>query len=241
MKILGFIMQNKILTAVIAIILVVALYFSFSGVSIDDIIGGDGDVPTGAVTIGITDVATGSVGTHTIDIEELSPTASLFGTPPVLTTYTQDVWGIEPTSEYTIGFDAMATAIKPADAPDGVSLSGNIYMAGLAGTPTPNNLEVYAGYGNINISSPSTITPWNTTTQYSLSPAFNQLTDGSNVQLIKGENIDGSVFHLTYIIRDDATNGLMYYGVINADILLNVDNDGNVEVIIDNVEADIGG
>jgi len=45
MKIIGFIMGNKVLTAVIAIVLVVALYFSFSGVSIED---NDGNV---AVTI----------------------------------------------------------------------------------------------------------------------------------------------------------------------------------------------
>ena len=55
-----------------------------------------------------------------------------------------------------------------------------------------------------------------------------------------GKNIDGSVFHLTYILKDDATNGLMYFGVITAEITLTVDNDGNVEVIIDDVNAGIG-
>ena len=93
MKIIGFIMKNKIMTAVIVIVLVVALYFSTTGGSFDTLFDSSDDLPTGSVMIGITDVATGSTGTLTLPIKELSTTASLFGTPPVLTTYNQDVWG----------------------------------------------------------------------------------------------------------------------------------------------------
>lgn len=246
MKIMGFIMANKLLTAIIVIAIVAMLYMYSTGTGIEDIIGSDGYEPEGTLSIKITDVATGSSGIHTMDIDDLSPTASLFGTPHTLTAYDQTVWGIEPTSIYTIDFSVFATANMPEGADESAALKGTVYMEGT--TPNPIEPPYFPGvmpdtYVNSenqwNVTGAASTT-WGVSTEYQVD-TFSSLADMDAWVFtgIKGANIDGSVFDITYIVKDVATNGLTYYGVITAQLTIIVDNDGNVAVTIDDVNAGV--
>ena len=236
-------MGNKLLVAVVVIALVAILYFSTSGVSFFD---DDGALPEGTVKISITDTTTGFTGTHTMPIEELAPGASLFGTPNVLTSYQQDVWGIVDDNLYDLSFDISASAIKPNDAPEGMALTGTVYMEGTTPNPPLTDYNNYVYIQNPSIPTfPNNITTtnsatWNTTIDYT-GITFNAASPDSFITgtSIKGSCIDGSTFDITFIIRDVGTNGLVYFGVVTAELTINVDNDGNVAVTIDEVNAGI--
>lgn len=251
MKILGWVMRNKLLTAIVAVVIVAFLIMSTTGTSINDIIdgmtgGGDSASP-GTLTIAITDATTGATGTHTMAIEELSPTASIFGTPNTLTTYNQDVWGIIDANVYEIQFSVLATAFKPADAPDDTALRGEVWIEGWtpnppAGYPASNRYTRYvAQYNTSDVEFPD----WGVPTVYDIANFYNSVgvvNEAGLIQdevLIKGAQIDGSYFDITFIIKDMDTNGLTYYGVTTAELTLTVDNDGNVNVSIDDVITDI--
>ena len=58
-------------------------------------------------------------------------------------------------------------------------------------------------------------------------------------QNIIGSNIDGSTFNIETTVRDIATNGLTYYGTTTATVSFSVNWQGNVDVIVDDVEGTV--
>ena len=233
-------MQNKILSAVIAVVLVGALYFSFSGTSIEDIIGGDGDevieegAPAMIIKFDALKIESGAIDTTTIELEE-NENAVITKPPPPATTEV-GVPFVEPGSRYYISFSIEVTATPQSPAVIGmdgsVSIIGNSptgmeYLNGMTTTPSIVEQTVIA----------NTPTDFNfdiNGREWFTSQRVVGSTDIGSYMPILGSDIHDSTFTINCVVISQADSTI--FGTTTVDIILKVGIGGNIDLLVTGIE-----
>ena len=256
----NFVKSKFMPVAVVVIVVILFLFYTTAG---QDLMGGgiDSDAPQNILTITVTDTSTGTTITGDIDLDKPSSTQTfLWGGGFQLTSFTQELFGIVAVNPYTIDFEVVST-VNPKE---GVTiadedLTGICLITGQSPTNAVGQDEAgWIYYGNFagtswnaeaestqtfKIGDSTTYTFPSTETYDSMyfQPTDHSSITGDTPNTIMGVNLHGSTFNIGLEVRDVATGGLTYFGTTTADITFNVNPEGNLEVIVENVVGSVTG
>ena len=192
MKILGFIMGNKVLTAVIAIILVAALYFSVAGV------GSDWEAGAPEMTIQVEIHEVGSVGVIDLGSVGVGDRSALDAAIKPASTFVADVDPLLPGSLYTISITA-SVIIQATSSEERGDFTTSLVIGGTTGD----------GYTYVGHSTQDIIVSHNTETFISSTDPLSTwyISFGDPPVAVTGMVIDGSVITVS-VIATSNTGGV---------------------------------
>ena len=218
MKILGFIMQNKVLTAVIAIFLVGALYFSVAGF---------GDWNEGAPELNIT-VSIVNLDANSASVEDFNVGPDVDGKVEPLTLYNADFPAVDPNAHYSVSIsiditpDADGTSQTTINAMGG----GGVFQIRLADGTAPIVPDM-----PVSVGVPNTITfgPYST------------IYNGAEYVSILGSDLDSSMFIFNVAISGINADGAYSLGTTEGTITIIEGAQGIINIGVDNIQTNVDG
>lgn len=213
MKILGFIMGNKILTAVVVIAVVAALYFGATSYA-----EWEEGAPELTILVHITDVETQEIVTQNFNLgkETYSP----------LTAYTAQFPALDPIKEYTLGIDVILTPDSDGVANGGF---GNEILA--TGEPI-RQLD-----GSSPPAFPETIVTSGTQTTISSGTYETYKRGVGDYPLLRGQDFDGASLFFTISVTGLNAEGAYSVGTTEGTITLEEGERGTIIITVDDIDT----